>query len=189
MNEPRPEIWLARHGETAWSRDGLHTSVTDVPLTERGMEQAGALEARLAVHPFALVMTSPRARARMTAELAGFSDAVVDDDLVEWQYGRYEGISTAEIRLTVPDWTVWSHPTPGGETAGEVGARVDRVLERAESAGGDVMLFAHAHALRVLTARWLRLPPVEGRHFRLDTGTISVLGYERGFRVLRLWNA
>ena len=188
MSGGTTEIWLARHGETTWSRDGLHTSVTDLPLTERGMEQARALASRLTGHEFALVISSPRARARLTAELAGFPDADVDDDLVEWFYGRYEGVSTAEIRLTVPNWTVWSHPTPEGETADEVGARVDRVLERAESAGGDVLIFAHAHALRVLTARWLRLPPLEGRHFRLDTGTISVLGYERGFRVLRLWN-
>ena len=188
MDGGTAEIWLARHGETTWSRDGRHTSVTDLPLTEHGVEQARALASRLAGHDFALVLTSPRTRARTTAQLAGFADAVVDDDLVEWEYGEYEGVSTAEIRLAVPDWTVWSHPTPGGETAADVGARVDRVLQRAESVDGDVLVFAHAHALRVLTARWLRLPPVEGRHFRLDTGTISVLGYERGFRVLRLWN-
>jgi probable phosphoglycerate mutase len=183
------EIWLARHGETTWSRDGRHTSITDLPLTEHGTEQALALRPRLAGHDFALVLTSPRVRARTTAELAGFPHAVVDDDLAEWDYGQYEGISTAEIRRTVPDWTVWSHPTPGGETVDGVGARIDRVLERAGGAGGDVLLFAHAHALRVLAARWLRLAPVEGRHLRLDTGTISVLGYERGFRVLRRWNA
>ncbi len=189
MDGGTAEIWLARHGETTWSRDGLHTSITDLALTERGMEQARALAPRLAGREFALVLSSPRTRARMTAELAGFPDAVVDDDLVEWDYGHYEGVSTAEIRLSVPNWTVWSHPVPDGETAAEVGARVDRVLERAERADGDVLIFAHAHALRVLAARWLRLPPLEGRHFRLDTGTISVLGYERGFRVLRLWNA
>ncbi len=189
MDGGTAEIWLARHGETTWSRDGLHTSITDLALTERGMEQARALAPRLAGREFALVLSSPRTRARMTAELAGFPDAVVDDDLVEWDYGHYEGVSTAEIRLSVPNWTVWSHPVPDGETADEVGARVDRVLERAERADGDVLIFAHAHALRVLAARWLRLPPLEGRHFRLDTGTISVLGYERGFRVLRLWNA
>jgi probable phosphoglycerate mutase len=189
MDEPSPEIWLARHGETTWSRDWLHSSVTDVPLTERGVEQARDLAHRLAGRSFALVLTSPRSRARRTAELAGFADAVVDADLVEWQYGEYEGISTAEIRTTVPAWTVWDHPTPGADSADEVGARADRVLERARGAGGDVLLFGHAHALRVLTARWLGLDAVDGRLFRLDTGSISVLGYERATPVIRTWNA
>ncbi len=188
MHEPSPEIWLARHGETTWSRDWLHTSVTDVPLTERGVEQARDLGSRLAGRSFSLVLTSPRSRARRTAELAGFADAVVDADLVEWQYGEYEGISTEEIRATVPDWTVWDHPTPAGDTADEVGARADRVLERARGAGGDVLLFGHAHALRVLTARWLGLDAPDGRLFRLDTGSISVLGYERETPVIRSWN-
>ena len=189
MDEPSPEIWLARHGETTWSRDWLHTSVTDVPLTEHGVEQARDLGLRLAGRSFALVLTSPRLRARRTAELAGFPDAVVDDDLVEWHYGSYEGVSTAEIRTTVPGWTVWDHPTPGGETADEVGARADRAIERARGAGGDVLLFGHAHALRVLGARWLGLGATEGRLFRLDTGSISVLGYERETPVIRSWNA
>ncbi len=189
MGEPSPEIWLARHGETTWSRDWLHTSVTDVPLTERGVEQARDLGRRLAGRSFALVLTSPRLRARRTAELAGFPDAVVDDDLVEWHYGSYEGVSTAEIRTTVPGWTVWDHPTPGGETADEVGARADRALERARGAGGDVLLFGHAHALRVLGARWLGLGATDGRLLRLDTGSISVLGYERETPVIRTWNA
>ena len=189
MDEPSPEIWLVRHGETAWSRGWRHTSVTDVPLTERGVEQARELRDRLAGHSFVLALTSPRSRARRTAELAGFPEAVVDDDLVEWSYGNYEGVSTAEIRTTVPGWTVWDHPTPGGETAEEVGARCDRVLERARRAGGDVLLFGHAHALRVLTARWLGLDATDGRRFRLDTGTISVLGHERETPVIRTWNA
>lgn len=189
MDEPSPEIWLVRHGETTWSRDWLHTSVTDVPLTERGVEQARDLGHRLAGRPFELVLTSPRLRARHTAELAGFADAVVDADLVEWDYGSYEGVSTAEIRKTVPGWTVWDHPTPGGETAEDVGARADRALERARGAGGDVLLFGHGHALRVLGARWLGLGVTDGRLFRLDTGSISVLGYERETPVLRTWNA
>ena len=189
MDEPSLEIWLVRHGETTWSRGWLHTSVTDVPLTERGVEQARDLGSRLAGRSFSLVLTSPRSRARRTAELAGFADAVVDADLVEWQYGEYEGISTAEIRTTVPGWTVWDHPTPGGDTADEVGARADLVLDRARGAGGDVLLFGHAHALRVLTARWLGFDAADGRLFRLDTGSISVLGYERETPVIRSWNA
>jgi broad specificity phosphatase PhoE len=189
MDEPTAEIWLVRHGQTSWSRDWLHTSVTDVPLTEQGVEQARALADRLADHPFVHVMTSPRSRARRTAELAGFPAAVVDEDLAEWNYGRYEGVSTATIRETDPGWSVWTHVTPGGESAHEVGARMDRVLARACAADGDVLLFGHAHALRVLAARWLGLPPEEGRRLRLDTGTISVLGYERETAVIRVWNA
>ena len=182
-------MWLVRHGETAWSREWLHTSVTDVPLTERGIEAARELGARLAGRSFGLVLTSPRARARDTAVLAGFSDALVDDDLVEWHYGTYEGISTADIRETVPGWSVWTHPTPGGESAADVGGRIDRVLARVRGSEGDALLFGHAHALRVLTARWLGLPSEDGRLFRLDTGSLSVLGYERETPVIRSWNA
>lgn len=189
MAAPTSEIWLVRHGQTSWSRDWLHTSVTEVPLTDIGVVQARALAARLDGHVFALVLTSPRSRAHRTAELAGFPDAVVDDDLAEWNYGRYEGVSTAAIRETDPGWSVWTHVTPGGESADAVGARVDRVLSRARAADGDVLLFGHAHALRVLAARWLDLPPEEGRRLRLDTGTISVLGYERETAVIRVWNA
>jgi broad specificity phosphatase PhoE len=185
----QPEVWLVRHGETTWSRDWLHTSVTDVPLTDRGVEAARALGARLEGHPFSLVLSSPRTRALRTAELSGFPNAVVDDDLVEWAYGRYEGISTAEIRTTVPDWSVWTHPTPGGESAAQVSERVDRVIRRLRAARGDVLLFGHAHSLRVLTARWLGLAPTDGRLFRLDTGSVSVLGYERETPVIRAWNA
>ena len=160
-----------------------------MPLTERGVEQARDLGVRLAGRSFALVLTSPRLRARRTAELAGFPDAVVDDDLVEWHYGSYEGISTAEIRTTVPGWTVWGHPTPGGETPDDVGARADRVLERARAAGGDVLLFGHAHALRVL-ARPLARPGSGGRPAApARHGTLSVLGYERETPVIRTWNA
>jgi broad specificity phosphatase PhoE len=183
------EVWLVRHGETEWSRDLLHTSVTDVPLTDVGIEAAREVGRRLAGRAFALVLTSPRARARVTAELAGYPDAVVDDDLAEWAYGDYEGITTAEIRETVPGWTVWTHPSPGGETADEVRARLDRVIARALAADGDVLLFGHSHALRVLTARWLGQPVTEGRFFRLDTATLSVLGHERETPVIVRWNA
>jgi broad specificity phosphatase PhoE len=188
MHEPRSEVWLVRHGETAWSRDWLHTSVTDVPLTEHGVEMARLLGARLAGLRFSLVLTSPRTRSRHTAELAGFGDAVVDDDLAEWDYGGFEGLTTTEIRERVPGWTVWTHPTPGGETAAQVSKRMDRVLARVRTAHGDALLFGHAHSLRVLTARWLGLDASDGRLFRLDTGTISVLGYERESPVIRTWN-
>ncbi len=188
MHEPTSETWLVRHGETSWSRDWRHTSFTDVSLTQRGVEAAREIAERLAGRSFSLVLTSPRARARRTAELAGFADALVDEDLVEWDYGRYEGISTAQIRESVPGWTVWTHPTPGGETAEDVSVRADRVLTRARATRGDTLLFGHGHALRVLAARWLGLDGSDGRLFRLDTGSVSVLGYERETPVLRVWN-
>ena len=183
------EVWLVRHGETEWSRDHKHTSTTDLPLTDVGEEMARALPGKLAGVDFDLVLTSPRQRARRTAGLAGFPSAEVDEDLVEWAYGDYEGITTEEIRETVPGWSVWSHPTPGGETAAEVAARLDRVLARARATEGRVLVFGHGHALRVLTARWIQQPPDEGRFFRLDTATVSVLGYERDTPVLLRWNS
>jgi broad specificity phosphatase PhoE len=183
------ELWLVRHGETEWSRDGRHTSVTDLDLTGPGVEVARTLRERLAGTTFDLVLTSPRRRARRTAELAGFPDAHVDDDLVEWDYGEYEGVTTAEIRETVPGWTVWTHPTPGGETAEEVTARLDRVVGKARAHGGRVLVFGHGHALRALTARWSEQPVAEGRFFKLDTATVSSLGYERDFPVLLTWNS
>lgn len=183
------EVWLVRHGETEWSRDHKHTSITDLPLTEVGERMARDLPGRLSNVEFDLVLTSPRQRARRTAEIAGFADAEVDDDLVEWSYGDYEGITTAEIRTSVPDWTVWSHPTPGGESGTEVGRRLDRVIERCRSAGGRTLIFGHGHALRVLTARWIGQPAEEGRFFRLDTATVSVLGHERETPVLLRWNS
>lgn len=184
-----PELWLVRHGETEWSRDGKHTSTTDLPLTDEGVKVAHTLGERLAGRDFKLVLTSPRQRARRTAELAGYADAQVDDDLAEWQYGEYEGVTTATIRETVPDWTVWTHPSPGGETAEQVGERLDRVIKRVREADGDALVFGHGHALRVLTARWLGQPVKDGRHFRLDTATVSVLGYERETPVLLRWNS
>lgn len=186
---PGTELWLVRHGETEWSRDGRHTSVTDLPLTSAGEEAARSLAPALAETAFGLVLTSPRQRARRTAELAGFAEAQVDDDLVEWAYGDYEGISTAEIRESVPGWSVWTHPSPGGESAADVSRRLDRVVARARAAGGRTLVFAHGHSLRVLAARWLDQPAEEGRFFKLDTSTVSVLGFERDVPVLLRWNA
>jgi probable phosphoglycerate mutase len=186
---PEPELWLVRHGETEWSRDGRHTSTTDLDLTEKGVEVARTLKERLADASFDLVLSSPRNRARRTAELAGFDDVEVDDDLVEWDYGDYEGVTTPEIRETVPDWTVWTHPTPGGETAEEVTTRLDRVVARARAVDGKVLAFGHGHSLRALTARWIEQPVSEGRFFKLDTATVSVLGYERDFPVVLRWNS
>lgn len=181
------EVWLVRHGETAWSREHRHTSRTDVPLTDLGVEAARGLAARLAGTGFATVLTSPRQRARRTAELAGFGHAAVDEDLVEWDYGDYEGVTTVEIRRTVPGWTVWTHGAPGGETAEEVTARLDRVVARL-GAGGRALVFGHGHALRALTARWLGLPVRDGRHFVLGTAALSVLGHERDTPAILRWN-
>ena len=182
-------VWLVRHGETEWSRAGRHTSTTDLPLLPEGEEVARGLAARLADVPFALTLTSPRQRARVTAELAGHGDAEVDEDLVEWDYGDYEGVTTEEIRRTVPGWTIWTGTCPGGESAEHVAARLDRVVARARAATGPVLLFAHGHALRALTARWLGLPVTDGRLFRLDTATVSVLGFERESPVVLRWNS
>ena len=183
------DVWLVRHGATEWSVSGRHTSITELPLTGAGEDAARSLAPRLADTTFTLVLTSPRERARRTAELAGFATAEVDEDLAEWAYGSYEGITTDEIRESVPDWTVWTHPCPGGETADQVSARLDRVVARCLAADGHVLLFGHAHALRALTARWLRLPVSDGRLLRLDTGTISRLGHEREEPVVLTWNS
>ena len=183
-----PEVWLVRHGETEWSRDSRHTSTTDLPLTTDGVQVARRLRPALA-REFAAVLTSPRRRARDTAELAGHGGAEVDADLAEWAYGDYEGITTEKIRETVPDWTVWTHPVPGGESAAEVTERLDRVVARVRAVEGDALLFGHAHALRALAARWLGLPVSEGRLLRLDTSTLSVLGFEREAPVVLTWNA
>ncbi len=185
------EVWLVRHGETEWSRDGRHTSVTDLPLTPDGEAVARQVGERLAGEEFDLVLTSPRLRARRTAELIGHHDAEVDEDLVEWAYGDYEGITTAVIRETVPGWSIWSHPAPGGESAEHVSARLDRVVARAHDRAdtGRVLLVGHGHALRALAARWLGLPATDGRLLRLDTATVSVLGYERGSPVVLRWNS
>ena len=182
------ELWLVRHGETAWSRDGRHTSHTEVALTEAGEQAARALAERLAGTEFGLVLTSPRQRARRTAELAGFPDAHVEQDLAEWDYGDYEGITTDQIRTSAPGWTVWSGPCPNGESAAQVGARLDRVVAKARAHGGRVLAFGHGHASRVLGSRWLGLRVEDGRLLRLDTATVSVLGYEHDGPVVVRWN-
>jgi probable phosphoglycerate mutase len=188
-DERADRLWLVRHGETEWSRDGRHTSTTDLELTGEGERVARELAPRLAAQEFDLVLTSPRRRARRTADLAGFPDAQVDADLVEWDYGRYEGLTTATIRQTVPGWTVWANPVPGGETPQQVSDRLDRVVRRVEEVAGDVLVFGHGHALRGLTARWLDLDVTEGRHFVLGTATLSILGWERGSPAIERWNA
>lgn len=189
MSASSSELWLVRHGETEWSRSGQHTSVTDLELTAAGEDVARRLAQPLAEQVFAQVLTSPRRRARRTAELAGFALAEPDDDLAEWAYGDYEGLTTPQIHQTHPDWSVWTATTPRGETAEQVGARLDRVVDRARSADGRTLAFAHGHSLRALAARWLGLDVSEGRLFALDTATVSVLGDDRGTPVVRRWNA
>jgi broad specificity phosphatase PhoE len=184
------EIVLVRHGETEWSRDGKHTGRTDVPLTEAGRRQAEALAVALGGREFARVFTSPLARAAETARIAGFGGrAEARDELREWDYGAYEGRTTLEIRRERPDWTLWRDGVPEGETAAEVAGRVDRLLAEPRSIEADVLVFAHGHLLRVLTARWVGLGPESGRLLALDPATISVLGYERETPVIRVWNA
>lgn len=186
---PKQDLWLVRHGETEWSRTGQHTGSADIALTAVGEEQARALQAALAGNTFAQVWVSPLRRARQTCELAGFSTlAVVKPDLQEWNYGRYEGMTTAQIRGQKPGWSIWGEGPEGGESIEEVGARAERVVEEASAVEGTLVLFAHGHILRILTAVWLGLPPEDGRLFALSTGTVSVLGYEHGTRVIRNWN-
>jgi broad specificity phosphatase PhoE len=184
------EIVLVRHGETEWSRDMRHTGLTDIPLTDLGREEARVLRAPLSEWSFARVYTSPLSRALDTCRLAGLDDgAEVTDALLEWDYGEYEGITTKEIRAGRPGWFLWRDGVPGGETAEEVGARVDSLIAELKGADGDVALFAHGHTLRVLAARWLGLPPQDGKLLALSTGTLSVLGYERETEVIKRWNA
>lgn len=184
-----PEIWLIRHGETEWSLSGQHTGRTDLPLTAAGQRHAEEIGRYLAGRPFALVLTSPLQRARETCRLAGYGGvAQADADLCEWDYGAYEGRTSAQIQESVPDWTIWTSPVPQGETIQQVATRASRVIARAAAAGGDVALFAHGHLLRVLTACWLGLPPDAGRLFALGTASVSVLGYERETRVIARWN-
>jgi broad specificity phosphatase PhoE len=185
----RPEIWLARHGETEWSRDMRHTGRTDVPLTEVGREQARKLQRSLEDHDFLRVLTSPLSRAAETCELAGLGDrAERSDALLEWDYGEYEGLTTAQIRERRPGWVLWRDGCPGGETAAEVGARVDPLVAELLQSRGDAALFAHGHVLRVLAARWLGLRPGDGALLALSTGTLSTLGWERETAVVRSWN-
>ncbi len=183
------ELWIVRHGPTEWSRNGRHTSVTDLPLLADSEDDARALAPRLADLAPDLVLTSPRQRARHTAALAGFAEAEVDEDLVEWAYGDYEGLTSPQIRELVPGWKVWTHGCPGGESPEQVSERLDRVVWRAQATGGKVLAFAHGHSLRALAMRWVGLPVAEGRRLVLDTATVSVLGMDRGTPVIRRWNS
>lgn len=191
MSEKLFVIYLARHGETAWSLSGQHTGLTDLPLTERGEANARQLGKRLAGLTFAKVFTSPLRRAARTCELAGFGAvAEKDRDLVEWNYGKYDGLRTAEIRAEAPDWQLFRDGCPGGEMPAQVGARADRVLARARAAKGDVLIFSSGHFLRVFAARFLELEPAGGRLFTLSTASLSILGFENTLSqpVVRLWN-
>jgi probable phosphoglycerate mutase len=191
MSEALPVIYLARHGETAWSLSGQHTGRTDLHLTERGERQARSVGERLRGLAFAKVLTSPSQRAVRTAELAGFQKvAETVPDLAEWDYGQYEGRRTAEILAERPDWQLFRDGCPGGESPEQVAARADRVVERVRTVDGNVLIFSSAHILRVLAARWLGLEPAGGRYFLLGTASLSVLGYEHNLTepVIRLWN-
>lgn len=183
------ELWIIRHGQTEWSLNGRHTSVTDLPLTTKGEQEARDLAPRLADVEFGTVLTSPRVRARRTAELAGFADAEVDDDLREWNYGDYEGVTGDEIREERPGWMIWRDGAPGGESAEDVASRLDAVVKRVAEGEGRTLVFAHGHSSRALAARWLNRPVSDGGIFHLDTARISVLGYEHGRRAIERWNA
>src|SRR5271165_3954993 len=182
-------LWLILHGETAWSLSGAHTGRTDLPLTPAGEEKAKGIGAKLAGRKFALVLTSPLERARRTCEIAGFGAlARMDPDLMEWDYGSYEGRTTAEIRRDRPGWVLFRDGVPGGETIAQVAVRAETVIAAALDAEGDTALFAHGHILRILSACWLGLPPEDAKLFRLDTAGISTLGYEHETRVITRWN-
>ena len=191
MTAALPVIYLARHGETAWSLSGQHTGLTDLPLTERGERDARALGGRLRGLTLAKVFTSPLRRASRTCELAGFgATAEIDRDLVEWDNGDYEGRTSAEIHAERPDWQLFRDGVPGGETLEQLGARATRVVDRVRAVGGDVLIFSSGHFLRVLVARWLGLDVGAGRHFWLRTASLSALGYEHDLSapVIRLWD-
>ena len=182
-------VFAIRHGETVWSLTGQHTGTTDIPLTDNGRRLAQRMRPVLARNAFELVLCSPMQRARETCELAGFGDKVViDPNLVEWNYGAYEGLTPKQIHEVAPGWLIFRDGCPGGETPEQVGARVDRVIARSQAAEGDSALFAHGHVLRVLVARWIGLPAGGGQHFLLDTGTMCVLGYYREIPAVRIWN-
>jgi probable phosphoglycerate mutase len=182
------DVWPVRHGETAWSRSGRHTSTTEVALTDAGEVAARALRDRLAPEQFALVLSSPRTRARRTAALAGYPDALIDDDLAEWDYGELEGMTSDQITMRIPGWTIWSHGGPGGESVSDVETRIDRLVARLREAQGPVLCFGHGHALRVLAVRWLGQPVALGGALALDTASVSVLGREHERPALIHWN-
>jgi len=184
------KVYLLRHGETEWSLNGRHTGVTDIPLTENGRVAARLLKPILAKVTFTLVLTSPLQRARETCELAGLGQfANVEPDLIEWNYGEYEGLKTDQIRLTSPGWSVFRDGCPGGESPEQVGARADRVITKVRAAAGNVALFGHGHFTRVLAARWINLSANYGENFLLDTATLNVLGYYRESPAFMIWNA
>lgn len=185
----KQKIWLVRHGETEWAAMRRHTGRTDIPLTATGVRQGKALAPRLAAHLFALVLSSPLQRAAETCRLAGYGEKVeFSDDLLEWNYGLYEGRTTLDIRRQQPAWTIWSGDPPGGETLSQVARRADLVIARLTVVDGDVLIFAHAHMLRVIAARWLSLPPNAARLLVLGTASLSILGYEHETRVILNWN-
>lgn len=183
-------LYLVRHGETAWSKSGQHTSVTDLELTGRGIEQSKALRGRLNPADFGLVLSSPRRRALQTAELAGFGGVEVDENLAEWYYGDYEGLTSQQIRERVPTWRIWTHPCPGGETADQVQARLTRIVERVQKSGVErALCFAHGHSLRVLALCWLGIDIARGASFPLQTATVSILGHEKESPAILKWNS
>jgi broad specificity phosphatase PhoE len=183
------QLWLIRHGETEWSLSGAHTSRTDIPLTARGEERAAKIRDYLAHRNFSLVLTSPMLRARETCRIAGYGDvAKIEENLREWDYGIYEGRTTAEIRKDQPNWSIWDAPPPEGEPVEHVAVRAQQVIDRAVNTGGNVALFAHAHILRILAATWLGLPARDGSLLGLGTGSVSTLGFERETRVISTWN-
>lgn len=190
MNMQRQQVYLIRHGETEWSLSGRHTGITDIPLTENGRRAAKRLETALTKETFTAVLTSPLERARKTSELAGFGGrAEIEFDLMEWNYGEYEGLTSKQIREKVPGWILFRDGCPGGESPEQVGARVDRVIARVRAVDGRVALFAHGHIFRVFAARWLGLPVLAGCHFLLDTATLNILGYDREIPAVTTWNA
>lgn len=183
------ELYLVRHGQTTWSANGRHTSTTDLDLTDEGVREASSLAGRVDPSGFGLVLTSPRLRARRTAELAGFAHAAVDPDLAEWDYGDYEGLTSAQIREQVPGWRIWTHPVPGGETRTQVIDRMTRVVERVQASGVEkAICFSHGHASRVLALCWLGIDVARGQSFPLATGSVSVLGHEKESPAIIRWN-
>jgi broad specificity phosphatase PhoE len=189
MSTDIQQVYVVRHGETEWSLSGQHTGVSDIPLTENGRRAAKLMEPVLAKETFALVLTSPLKRSRETCELSGLGAiAQVDGDLVEWNYGEYEGLTSREIRDKAPGWLLFNDGCPGGETPEQVGDRADRIIARARGEQGNVVLFAHGHLLRVLAARWLGFSARAGRHFLLDTGTLNILSYYYGVPAIKRWN-
>lgn len=186
-NDGRPSVFLLRHGATEWSESGQHTGLTDIPLTDQGEDEARELIPLVAGRRFALVLSSPLSRALRSAELAGLADIEIEPDLLEWDYGKVEGRTTADMRKDEPDWNVFASEIPGGETAEQVGERVDRVIARSRAVDGEVLLVGHGHCLRILAARWLDLEPRDGRLLHLASGTLSELAWEREQPVIRTW--